>query len=117
MRGETWRNAAAFGTWIVVALPQLAGMATGRISGPRAVEWLAGLLILGLALTPILLLEMAGRGRLTLALLMIQTAAGLSMMATSGSGTASATLVIVAAEVAAICGPAVTWTWVAAQTV
>ncbi len=52
-----------------------------------------------------------------MALLLIQSAAGLTMLYIGGDGTVAATLVIVAAEVASIFPMSVTWLWIAVQTV
>ena len=113
-----WRNAAAFGTWLVVSLPQLAAIASGRTTGADALIWLAAFALFGLALLPVLGFgwRSAPRGVLLL-LLVVQTAAGLTMTAMPRNGTGGATMVIVAAEAASLLPWRVTWIWIAAQSV
>jgi signal transduction histidine kinase len=115
---DTWRNAAAFGTWFVVALPTLGRLLSGSFSGPAAVIWAVAFATFGAALVPCLVLHwLPSRRLLAVALLMLQSVAGLTMVASSGSGTSAATLVIVAAEVASVFPPRIAWIWVAAQSV
>lgn len=116
MRSELWRNAAAFGTWLVVGLPTIAAIAAGRFGGTEAILWGVAFAAFGAALLPCLgvCLTTERRGRLT-ALLVVQALAGLAMVYLSGNATAGATLVIVAAEVAGQRGAHATWTWVAVQ--
>jgi signal transduction histidine kinase len=117
-RGDTWRNAAAFGTWLVVGLPTLADVLAGRLDGSAAAAWAAAFAAFGASLVPTLGMCGVPGGRVLVPLLLgTQTAAGLGMVATSGDATAAATLVIVAAEVAGLFGPRATWTWVAVQSV
>ena len=118
MSGEKWRNTAAFGTWLVVALPTLADVVSGSLTGLPAVIWAIAFVAFGAALVLCLGLNWMGSRRPVItAMLILQAAAGLTMVAASGSGTAAATLVIVAAEVASIFPPRVAWLWVAVQSV
>ena len=115
-RSEWWRNAAALGTWMVVAVPTVAAVLDGRFGGTRALIWAAAFLAFGAALIPCLgLCRLPSSRVLVPALLTLQGAAGLTMVATSGNGTAAATLVIVAAEVASYYSARVTWLAVTAQ--
>src|SRR5262245_57047284 len=112
MRAESWRNLAGFGTWLVVGLPEIARMASGRLEGPPAVLWVVAF---GAALTSCLLFDVPRR--LVATLLVVQTIAGLTMIAVSRDGTTSATLVIVAAEAASIFSLPVAWSWAAVQSI
>jgi signal transduction histidine kinase len=112
------RNVAAFATWLVVAVPTLARLVSGTFTGGAAAIWAAAFVVFGAALVPCLGLKgLAVRRSFVAALLVLQSAAGLTMVAASGNGTAAATLVIVAAEVASIFPPRVAWLWVAVQSV
>ena len=115
--GEKWRNIAAFGTWLVVGLPTLARVLSGSFGGPPALIWSTAFVVFGAALVPCLPLHWVPARRPVVAvLLVLQSAAGLTMVGASGNGTAGATLVIVAAEVASIF-PRIAWPWVAVQSV
>lgn len=118
MRNETWRSAAALGTWLVVGVPELVALATNGFSGPASMVWLIAFAVFGLALIPCVILGWPGTRRWTvIPLLVLQTLAGLTMTYAGANGTESATLVIVAAEVAAMFSWRVTWIWVAVQSV
>ena len=116
MAGQNWRNVAAIGTWLVISLPVLTRVLSGSFFGAQAAWWTLGFLAFGAALLPCLGIRVAVTSwRAHAALLVVQSVAGLIMIAASISGTAAATLVIVAAEVASILGPAAAWPWIAAQ--
>jgi signal transduction histidine kinase len=116
VHGEGWRNAAAFGTWLVVGLPPLAEIWTGELGGVPAVAYVVSFVLFGAALFPCLgFTPWIRRGRAIAALLAVQTAAGLTMVLASGSGLAAATLVIVAAEAANVLPVRAAGLWVAAQ--
>ena len=116
MSGQNWRNAAALGTWLVIGLPAITRIFSGSLTGTQAAWWTLAFLAFGAALLPCLGIHVQVVSRAAFAaLLVVQSAAGLTMVAASISGTAAATLVIVAAEVASILGPAAAWPWVAAQ--
>lgn len=119
MTSERWRNAAAFGTWLVVGLPTLVEMAAGTFGGAPALIWSVAFLAFGAALAPCLgVCTVPSRRRIPVtALLVVQAAAGLAMVYQSGNGTAAATMVIVAAEAAGHFPPRVAWMWVGVQSV
>jgi signal transduction histidine kinase len=73
-------------------------------------------LLFGAALVPCLVSWRVRRPWLIVHLLVVQSVAGLTMVAIAGNGTIAATLVIVAAEVASIFPMSVTWPWIAVQT-
>ena len=108
---------ASFGTWLVVGLPEIVAIATGRSTGPRVAGWVTAFLVFGAAMAPCVVGWRLPSRWLVVALLLIQSAAGLTMLYIGGDGTVAATLVIVAAEVASIFPMSVTWLWIAVQTV
>lgn len=116
MSSDFWRNVAAFGTWLVVALPTLADIGTGTLVGPSAFVWTAAFIAFGAALPPCLAMcGLPKRGRVVPALLALQAVAGLTMVVVGRDGTAGATLVIVAAEVAGHYPQRVAWILVGVQ--
>lgn len=116
MKSERWQEIAAFGTWLVVGLPEIVAIATGRFTGPEATAWMAAFLLFGAALAPCILGSRARPRWLVAVLLVVQSAAGLTLTYIGGNGTVTATLVIVAAEVASIFPASVAWPWIAVQT-
>lgn len=117
VHNERWRTIAAFGTWLVVGLPEIVAIASGRFAGPQAILWTAAFLVFGAALVPCIVSWRVRRPRLIVALLVVQSAAGLTLVSIAGNGTVAATLVIVAAEVASVFPMSVAWLWIAIQTV
>jgi len=116
--GDKWRNAAAFGTWLVVGLPTLVNIISGSFTGGAEAIWVLAFVVLGAALVPCLGLHwLSARRPAVAALLVLQSIAALTMVYVGRDGTAGATLVIVAAEVASIFPARVAWLWVAAQSV
>lgn len=118
VRGEKWLNWAAYATWLVVGLPTIAGMVSGEFTGWRALIWAVAFVGFGIALSVCLRPESALRHRrrgLVVAVLSLQTVAGLTMVYLSGNPSMAATLVIVAAEAAAAFPAGVAWAWVTAQ--
>jgi len=118
VRGEKWLDWAAYATWLVVSLPTIADISTGEFAGWRAFTWVVAFLAFGLSLAVCLrpaASPLARRPGRAVALLALQSVAGLAMIFLTGNGTAGATLVIVAAEAAAVFPPAIAWTWVVVQ--
>lgn len=115
---EKWLTWAAYATWLVVGLPTLSLLVTGRFGGPPAVMWVAAYAMYGAALGVCLYpLPAQRRSRsLTATLLLMQSAAALTIIALTGNGTAGALLVIVAAQAAGVFPPRIAWTWAAVQT-
>ncbi|MBI2188578.1 MAG: sensor histidine kinase [Acidobacteria bacterium] len=113
-----WLNVAAYATWLVVATPTIAKIATGAFGGWPAGVWTMAFAGFGVALRVSLGRESALRDcsrRFVVGALASQAVAGVMMIALSRDPTMAATLVIVAAEAAAAFSPAVTWAWVAVQ--
>lgn len=111
VRSEKWLDWAAYATWLVVGIPTIVEIWTGELGGWRAAVWVAAVLAFGAALTVCL------RRRPAVPLLIVQSLAGLTMIYVSENGTAGATLVIVAAEAAAVLPAGAAWAWVAVQSV
>jgi signal transduction histidine kinase len=116
MHAEVWLRVAAYLTWIVCGIPGAVMIATGRMSSARAAVWAVAFLAFGAAF------HMCSRPLRTVrrrsgqvALLAVQTAAGLALVAVSAAGTAGALLVIVAAELPAVFNTRATVGWVVAQ--
>jgi signal transduction histidine kinase len=119
MRSEKWLNGAAYATWLVVGLPTIAAIVRGSFDGSRAVIWAAAFAAFGAALFTCLrpcstVLARRRRG-VGLALLAIQTAAGLMMVYLSRNPSMAATLVIVSAQTAALFSTRGAAAWVVTQ--
>lgn len=115
MRGEKWLNWAAFATWLVVGVPIIAGILDGELTGMRALAWSAMFAAFGVALAAYLRPGPISRTS-RIMLLAVQALAALGMVYAGRNPTAGATLVIVAAEAAALFSARGAWLWVAGQT-
>src|SRR5215218_3543577 len=102
MQSRTWLNWAAIGTWLVVCLPTLYRIATGRVVGASAVVFAAAFLVFGLMLTIVRGEErlharfrpasVGPPARRCVPALALETICGLVMMYISRDGTPGATL-------------------------
>ena len=128
VRSEKWLNWAAYGTWLVVSLPTIAVIAYGELPAWKAVSWVVAFVAFGVgfslcaggpdaAHTAMRPGATPRRGfGFVIPVLAMQTVASLAMIFLSGNGTEGATLVIVAAEAAAVLPMWGAWAWVAGQT-
>jgi len=117
-------NVAAIGTWIVCGLSPLVLIARAEFTGWPAAAFVAAFVLFGGALLAILFQRPAAKrhAAMNAMLVAVQSLSALAMLAlsiryTQGSGATSAALVIVAAELPYLMPPAVSWTWIASQTV
>lgn len=117
VHAERGLNAAGYATWIVTGVPAMVDIAAGRLSGAPAMVWAAAFVAFGLCFSACIrpLGPTAAPRRMRLAMLLLQTAAGLAMVWTSGNNVAGATLVIVAGQVPHVVAPVVAWVWVGVQ--
>ena len=113
MTPDTWLTGAAFLTWAVAGLPLLTRIASGEVDGARAVVGAIAFCAFGLALAGCMLRRAGVSRREVVALLVVQSAAGLAMVYVEGTGTAGATLAVVAAQLAATLPTVIVWPWVA----
>jgi signal transduction histidine kinase len=112
---DTWLNVAAFVTWLASGVPAGLAIADGRLAGIQAFAWTSAFAAFGVAFA--LVCHGRRRGvREARALVLVQAAAGLAMVATAHDGFAAATLVVVAAQLPALFPPRVASAWVAVQT-
>jgi signal transduction histidine kinase len=103
-----WLDTAAYGTWLIGGLIPAIDIARGRLAGWAAVGFIAAFAVFGAGL--VLFLECAPavsrRGRRAwIAVIAVQSIAGLAMMHLSSSGTAGAALIVVAAAAAYVLPP------------
>ena len=115
MRPDRWLKAAGFVTWLASGVPVALAIAVGRLAGAQAVAWLVGFVAFGAAFG-LVCYERQRTLRANRALLLVQSLAGLVMVAATGDGFAAATLVVVAAQLLELFPPRVAAAWVAAQT-
>jgi signal transduction histidine kinase len=106
----TWLAAGASGWALLAQRP-------GELLSPRWATWLAlSCLFAGSFWLSTSFLESGRHGRVCRLLLAAQTLAALGMALAAPSSLLGALLVVVAAQLAAVVGPAAAWGWVAAQT-
>ncbi len=115
MQPDRWLNVAAFLTWLASGVPAGLAIADGRLAGVQALAWTSAFATFGVAFG--LVCHGRWRGvRRARALVFVQAAAGLAMVATAHDGFAAATLVVVAAQLPGLFPPRVAAAWVAVQT-
>jgi signal transduction histidine kinase len=112
---DTWLKVAAVVTWLASGVPAGLAIADGRLAGVEALAWTSAFATFGGAFG--LVCYGWRRGvRQARALVFVQAAAGLAMVATTNDGFAAATLVVVAAQLPGLFPPRVAAAWVAVQT-
>ena len=116
MQPDTWLNAAAFVTWLASGVPAGLAIADGRLAGIQAFAWTSAFAAFGVAFGLVCYGRRRGV-REKRALLFVQAAAGLAMVASARDGFAAATLVVVAAQLPGLFPPQVAAAWMAVQTV
>jgi signal transduction histidine kinase len=119
VRGRQWLYAAGVVTWLVCGLRPIADITAGEFGGWRAIAWTIAFLAFGAALCPTMGrpgTPPADGSRFHLALLVIQSVAGLTMVYLASNGTTAAALVIVAAQLP-YASPRYAWLWVGVHTV
>jgi len=112
---DTWLNVAAFVTWLASGVPAGLAIADGRLAGVQALAWTSAFATFGVAFGLVCYGRLRGV-REARALVFVQAAAGLAMVATAHDGFAAATLVVVAAQLPGLCPPRVAAAFVAVQT-
>jgi signal transduction histidine kinase len=117
IRDIRWLTAAGYATWFVCGIPPLAEMVGGQLRGARAVIWLTAHLLFGAAFAAMDRAERLRRGLAAcLALLTLQSVAGLAGVLARSNGFTSITLVIVAAQLPRFLSARRAAAWVAVQT-
>ena len=115
MQPDTWLNVAAFVTWLASGVPAGLAIADGRFGGVQALAWASAFGAFGVAFGLVCYGRRRGV-REARALVFLQAAAGLAMVATTNDGFAAATLVVVAAQLPGLFPPRAAAAWVAVQT-
>jgi signal transduction histidine kinase len=118
MRVERWLIAAGFGTWLVSALPTMVRIADGRLSRDALAVFGVAFVAFGVAfgITCLERFRPWRARKLHVALLAVQTIAGLTMIPSGNDLFPAATLVVVAAQLDEF-PPRVAALWVALQTI
>src|SRR5262245_8905481 len=117
MRRERWLTVAGSGTWMVSALPTLFAIADGRLTTTHTVIWAIAFVSFGVAFA-LMCLERPGpwlTRPMRIALLAIQTIAGLAMVFNARDVFPAATLVVVAGQLDDV-PPRLAAAWLVAQT-
>ena len=115
MQADTWLSVAAFVTWLASGVPAGLAIADGRFAGVQALAWASAFAAFGVAFGLVCYGRRRGV-REARALVFVQAAAGLAMVATTNDGFAAATLVVVAAQLPGLFPPRAAAAWVAVQT-
>src|SRR5262245_30189746 len=108
MKGRGWLNWAAVVAWLVVSVPTVPDVLSGRLAPGRAIVWALATSLFGLLLVVCLWASRAVARR-RVPLLLMQSLCGLLMVWARPQGAAAATLVVVAAQLPYVLGPASTW--------
>ena len=124
VRGLTWFNVAALGTWIVCGLWPLSAIVAGDFPATPAAVYVSTFFVYGIALYTMLRLPHAvptPRRALPVGLALVESAAGVLMMILtlrylSGTGSGIGFLVIVAAQLPYFLPLGPTGSWIVAQT-
>jgi signal transduction histidine kinase len=113
-----WLLGVSYATWLVCAVPPVADMAAGHLTGWRAVAWSASYLLFGMALAGIDGARAVGVHTrvVPVSLLLIQSVTGLMAVFFSGNGLTSVVLVIVAAQLPRLLSLGSAVLWVGVQT-
>jgi signal transduction histidine kinase len=117
MRSERWLTVAGFGTWMVSSLPTVYKIGDGRLSSDRALVWAIAFAVFGIAFG---LMTLGRPGpwqakRLRISLLVIESIAGLTIVASAADVFPAATLVVVAGQLDEISSRGAA-AWLVAQT-
>ncbi|MGH9350427.1 MAG: sensor histidine kinase [Vicinamibacterales bacterium] len=116
MTAEHWMRIAGVTTWLVSAVPALLRVSSGRLPDAAALVWLVAFVAFGAAFW-IHARPCTSRARgLAVALLGVQSAAGLTMVVITGDTLPAATLVIVAAQLPYVLALQGAVLWLAVQT-
>ena len=118
MRSERWLTVAGFGTWIVSSLPTLYAIADGRLGSDHAILWATAFASFGLAFG-LMCLHRPGPWHarpVRIALLAVESIAGLTMVASAADVFPAATLVVVAGQLDEV-PSRIAVAWLVAQTI
>jgi signal transduction histidine kinase len=118
MRTDTWLRGAGLATWLVCGVPLAAELSAGDVPLQRAAWVVAGFLVFGAAFWINTSGVCSRFGRTPrIALLLLQVAGGLTMVALTGNGLPGATLVIIAGQLPTVLSPRAALTWIGLQSV
>jgi len=118
MRTERWLTVAGFGTWMVSSLPALFAIGAGRLSSDRGIIWAVAFAVFGIAFG-LMTLNQPGPWHakpLRIALLALESIAGLTMVASAIDVFPAATLVVVSGQLDEVSSRAAA-AWLVAQAI
>jgi len=118
MRTERWLTVAGFGTWMVSSLPALFAIGAGRLSSDRAIIWAIAFAGFGIAFG-LMTLNRPGPWQakpFRIALLAVESIAGLTMVASAIDVFPAATMVVVAGQFDEVT-PRAAAAWLVAQVI
>ena len=118
MRTERWLTVAGFGTWMVSSLPALFAIGAGRLSSDRAIIWAIAFAGFGIAFG-LMTLNRPGPWQakpFRIALLAVESIAGLTMVASAVDVFPAATMVVVAGQLDEVT-PRAAAAWLVAQVI
>ena len=118
MRTERWLTVAGFGTWMVSSLPALFAIGAGRLSSDRAIIWAIAFAGFGIAFG-LMTLNRPGPWQakpFRIALLAVESIAGLTMVASAIDVFPAATMVVVAGQLDEVT-PRAAAAWLVAQVI
>ena len=117
MNTDRWLRGAGLATWLVCGIPLLAELAAGTVPLERAPWVAAGFMVFGAAfwINTAPACAHAPRWR-KVALLLLQVAGGLSVVALTGNGLPGATLVIIASQLPAVFSSRAALAWTSGST-
>ena len=118
MRTERWLTVAGFGTWMVSSLPALFAIGAGRLSSDRAIIWAIAFAGFGIAFG-LMTLNRPGPWQakpFRIALLAVESIAGLTMVASAIDVFPAATMVVVAGQLDEVT-PRAAAVWLVAQVI
>ena len=118
MRTERWLTVAGFGTWMVSSLPALFAIGAGRLSSDRAIIWAIAFAAFGIGFG-LMTLNRPGPWQakpVRIALLALESIAGLTMVASAIDVFPAATMVVVAGQLDEVT-PRAAAAWLVAQVI
>ena len=115
MKPESWLPVAGLGTWVVSSSLTLGDIAAGRLAWDVSVPWLVAFGAFGAAFS-LICWGPWRTGVMAIALLAVQAASALAMVALARDTLCTAMLVVVASQTPAYFPPSGAAAWTAAQT-
>jgi len=115
MQPNHWLAAAGIVTWVASGVPAALAIASGQLTGLAALAWLAAFAAFGIAFSLICFRHSHGV-RTERVLVLVQSIAGVVMVAVTRDGLAGATLVVAASQLVELVPSGVAAAWIGVQT-